>query len=130
MIPVNSVKVVLSTTMKLTIVHLTKIYAGINYSEMDQIMPIILDKENIPPHALEDHSHVAIGNATTDSCSEMDQNTPNTLDKKISHQMLMNIKAMLELAPRPQQAVHYLCPMVITLSLYCVKIPKFISSLL
>ena len=82
MIPVNSVKVVLSTTMKLTIVHLSKIYAGINYSEMDQIMPIILDKENIPPHALEDHSHVAIGNATTDSCSEMDQNTPNTLDKE------------------------------------------------
>ena len=42
MIPVNSVKVVLSTTMKLIIVHLTKIYADINYSEMDQIMPTIL----------------------------------------------------------------------------------------
>ena len=35
---------------------------------MDQIMPIILDKENIPPDVLEDHIHVAIGNVTIDSC--------------------------------------------------------------
>jgi hypothetical protein len=44
------------------------IYAGINYSEMEQITPIILDKENIPPDAHGEHSHVALGTATTDTC--------------------------------------------------------------
>jgi len=28
-------------------------------------MPIILDKKNIPPDALGDHTHVAIGTTTT-----------------------------------------------------------------
>ena len=117
--------------MKQTIIRLTKNYAGINYSKMDQIMPIILDKENIPSDALEDHSHVAIGNATADSCilsSSLCIMKPTFVEltkiyasinylrwsktcqlywtKKISHQMHMEIRAMLELTPRPQQAVH------------------------
>jgi hypothetical protein len=41
------------------------IYVGINYSEMDQNTPIILDKENIPPYAHGNQSHVGVGTTTT-----------------------------------------------------------------
>jgi hypothetical protein len=51
--------------VKPTFVQLIKIYAGINYSEMDQNTPIILDKENIPPDAHRNESHVGIGTKTT-----------------------------------------------------------------
>jgi hypothetical protein len=36
---------------------------------MDQITPIILDKENIPPDAHGNHSHVGIGTATSGESS-------------------------------------------------------------
>jgi hypothetical protein len=39
-------------------------FASNNYSNIDQNTPIILDKENIPPDAHGDHSHVGIAETT------------------------------------------------------------------
>ncbi|XP_066352401.1 uncharacterized protein [Miscanthus floridulus] len=56
-----------------------------NYSEMDQITSIILDKENIPPDTHMNDIHVGIGAATIDTgtnYSKMDQTTPVILDNE------------------------------------------------
>ncbi|XP_066352402.1 uncharacterized protein [Miscanthus floridulus] len=58
---------------------------GTNYSEMDQITSIILDKENIPPDTHMNDIHVGIGAATIDTgtnYSKMDQTTPVILDNE------------------------------------------------